>query len=56
MNRVIYTPDGEPISVEWYISDGKAVGVERISSTWAARPVDPKLPPTGFQAPPRDQR
>lgn len=54
MNRVIYTPDGEPISVEWYISDGKAVGVERISTSWIAVPVMPK-DAAGF-APPRDRR
>ena len=54
MERVIYRPDGEPISVEWYISDGKAVGVERISGNWIAQPVKPK-PPAGF-GPPRDSK
>lgn len=54
MNRIIYTPDGEPIQVEWYISDGKAVGVERISGGWVAKPVDPK-PVSGF-GPPRDRK
>ena len=55
MNRVIYTPDGEPIQVEWYISDGKAVGVEAIRTGWVAKPVDPPAAPTGF-APPRDPK
>jgi hypothetical protein len=47
MNRVIYTPDGEPIQVEWYISDGKATGVEAIRTSWMARPVGPPKT-TGF--------
>lgn len=54
MNRVIYTPDGEPITVQWYISDSKAVGVESITNTWIARPVSPK-PAPGF-GPPRDKK
>lgn len=49
---MIYTPDGEPVHIEWYISDGKPVGVQSISGGWIARPVDPPQP-TGF-APPRD--
>ena len=55
MNRVIYTPDGEPIQVEWYISDGKATGVEAIRTGWIAKRVDPPAAPTGF-APPRDKK
>jgi hypothetical protein len=42
VNRIIYTPDGEPIQVEWYVSDGKAAGVEAIRTTWIARPVGPQ--------------
>lgn len=53
MNRVIYTPDGEPIQVEWYISDGRAVGVEAIRTGWIARPVGPPKR-TGFGAFPHD--
>jgi hypothetical protein len=55
LNRVIYTPDGEPITVEWYISDGKATGVEAIRTTWIAKPVYPKQPATGFTGPPKDR-
>lgn len=51
---MIYTPDGEPIQVEWYISDNKAVGVEAIRTGWIARPVGP-VKDTGF-GPPRDPK
>ncbi len=49
---IIWIPDGEQVEVEWYTSEGKAVGVEGMRDHWVAHRVEPKRE-TGFQ-PPRD--
>lgn len=43
----IYLPDGEQFTVEWYISDGKATGVESIRESWVPHRVGPTRD-TGF--------
>ena len=51
MNRVVYTPDGEPIQFEWYFSDEGEIGVSGFRQSWIPRPVGPQRP-AGFAGPP----
>jgi hypothetical protein len=54
-DKVIWLPDtSQSTTVEWYVSDKKAVGVEGVRDEWRAVPVTRKVE-TGF-VPPRDAR
>jgi hypothetical protein len=49
MERVIYTPDGEPVQFEWYYDADGGLGVSGYRQSWVPRPVGP-LRVTGFGA------
>jgi hypothetical protein len=54
--KTIWLPDGASINVQWYISQARATGVEKIDEDWVPHQVGERYA-TGFRSdcdPPRD--
>lgn len=44
----LWLPDGLSVRVEWYVSNGRATGVQSIADDWIPRDV-PFRKPAGFE-------
>ncbi len=43
-NHTLWLPDGMSCRVEWYLSDGRAAGVESVSDDWVPHQVGRRRP------------